>query len=63
MPKKKKDRVKKPKDAQGLYIIMRRADIEAAMAAYEEEMNKTPEGKKMLKEDKEMAEKVMKEGK
>ena len=35
----------------------------AAMAAYEEEMNKTPEGKKMLKEDQKMAEKVMKEGK
>ena len=60
---KKKLKVKKPKEARfSPPLAMRKADIEQAMASYEEEMMKNPQGAKILKEEKEELEQTIKEG-
>jgi hypothetical protein len=57
---KKVSKKKKPEDGD-YFIRLSKATVEKAMASFQEEMRKDPEGKKILKKEEKEVKKILKE--
>ncbi|MFW9802559.1 MAG: hypothetical protein ACFFFC_07905 [Candidatus Thorarchaeota archaeon] len=59
---KKKGDVKKREKTKGGLVVLRKAEVEAAMKRHDEEMMKTDTGKRLLLEEKELLKRIQEGG-